>query len=306
MQRLENIDLNLLLLLHWLLEEHNVTLAAKRLGISQPAASRGLQRLRKEFSDELLVRSGRGYVLSRLANSIREDLAKAFQHLRVVTHMEDVFTPVNFNESVVIACNDYLSSICTEAWIDSVAPYAPNIRSSWRPIDNTVIDGLVSGQIDFAILPKAAQANVSKTTLTQDMVVKPLLQDKFVLFGGPSNVTLQADKVSLEAIANADHILVSPHGEGLGFVDEALAKQNLKRRIVHRTASFNHAAQLAVRTGNLTVLPKRLALLTPNNIFRSLPFKAEVLHCDIIWHVSRTGDKAHAWVRHQLQAFFDS
>lgn len=304
MKRLESIDLNLLMLLHWLLEECNVTRAANRVGLSQPAASRGLQRLREEFSDELLVRSGRGYTHSRLANSIKGDLARAVQHLRTVTHMEDVFDPSNSEDEVLIACNDYLATVCTEAWIDAITPQAPKMRSNWRPLDDSVKDALASGQIDLAIIPRAALANIPKTAVMEDMVVKPMLKDTFVVFGPTNHPVLKVDNLSLKMFAAANHVLVSPSGEGLGYIDRLLAEYDLARRISHRTFSFNHAVDLAVTTGAVTVVPERLARLKTSGGYRPLPFDTDMMCSDIVWHASRTSDKAHTWVRHQLQSYF--
>jgi DNA-binding transcriptional LysR family regulator len=220
--------------------------------------------------------------------------------------MKDIFDPETSVEKVTIACNDYLSSICTQAWLDAITPHAPLMGSSWRPLDVSVIDALVSGQIDLAIVPKAAQANISQTAALQDMVIKPLLNDTFVVFGASSHAALIGDSLSLESFAAHDQVLVSPYGQGGGFIDKTLAEHNLKRRIVHRTSSFNHAADLAIATGSLTVIPERLAKVKSKGVFRPVPFKSENLSSDIIWHASRTRDKAHTWVRHQLQIFFKS
>lgn len=304
MKRLENIDLNLLLLLHWLFEEQSVTRAASRVGMSQPAASRGLQRLRDVFSDELLIRSGRGYTLSRLATTIQSDLARAIQHFRSVAHMDVSFSPDTSTENVVFACNDYLSTICTDAWVEAIAPHAPAMRSSWRPLDMSVIDALASGQVDLTLIQDAALANIHKTALSQDMVVKPLLNDRFVVFGSATHPSLIADTFSLTMFADANHVLVSPNGEGFGFVDGILKTHGLERRITHRTASFNHAADLALATGGLTVIPERLAKLKLNGIYRQTPFETEQLSSSLVWHASRTSDRAHTWVRRQFQTFF--
>lgn len=304
MKRLEDLDLNLLLLLHWLLEEQSVTRAASRVGVSQPAASRGLQRLRDVFSDELLIRSGRGYTLSRLAAAIQGDLARAIQHFRSVAHRDETFSPETSTENVVIACNDYLSTVCTDAWIEAIAPHAPAMRSSWRPLDLSVMDALASGQVDLALIPEAAIANIPKSALSQDMVVKPLLSDQFTVFGSAVHEAMNVDDLSLTQFAAADHILVSPDGEGLGFVDQILKRSDMARNISHRTASFNHAADLAIAMGALTVIPERLAKLKSNGAFRQTPFESVGVSSSLVWHASRTSDRAHTWVRRQLQNFF--
>lgn len=304
MKRLEDLDLNLLLLLHWLLEERSVTRAAARVSLSQPAASRGLQRLREAFGDELLVRSGRKLTPSRLAMSLQPDLTRAVQHLRIVALTDENFDPKTSSETVVIACNDYLSAIGTQAWVDAISPVAPKMRSNWRALDLTVMDALGSGQVDLVIIPEAAMNTLPKSALSQDMVVKPLLNDRFVVFGAVSHPAILAETLSVDDFAAVPQVLVSPAGEGPGFIDRVLASHDLKRHIAHRTASFHHAADLAVATGGLTVIPERLARLKVNGAFRALPFAGQDLTSHLVWHASRTSDKAHVWVRRQLQAYF--
>ncbi len=104
--------------------------------------------------------------------------------------------------------------------------------------------------------------------------------------------------------ASYDHVLVSPSGEGFGFVDRVLSDHGHHRHIAHRTASFNHAAELAIISGGLTVIPESLARLRSKGAFRALPFETHPIESDIIWHASRTGDKTHTWLRRQFQSFF--
>lgn len=304
MKRLEEIDLNLLLLLHWLLEERSVTQAARRIGLSQPAASRGLLRLRELFGDELLVRAGRSYTLSRLATSVQTDLAIAVSGLRTIARAEDTFQPEASKETVVIACNDYLARLCADVWANTIKKQAPGMRSNWRPLDLTVMDALASGQVDLVIAPNEAHTNAPKKAILQDIVIRPLLTDKFVVFGAPTHPAIKAKKLTLEAFAAFDQILVSPDGAGFGFVDRALKVQNLNRNIQHRAWNFSHAADLALVTDSLVTLPMRFAELRADGAFRELPFKHDQLPSSIAWHATRTSDKAHSWIRQQFLSAF--
>ncbi|MEO9971607.1 MAG: LysR family transcriptional regulator [Hyphomonadaceae bacterium] len=304
MRRLEEIDLNLLLLLHWLLEERNVTAAAKRVGLSQPAASRSLQRLRTLFGDELLVRSGRTYTLSRLAASLQPDLALTVSGLRRIARAEDTFVPADSEETVVIACNDYLARVCANIWTETIAAQAPNMRSSWRPLDLSVMEALASGQVDLVIAPDEARANAPKSTLLQDVVIRPLFVDSFVIFGNVEHQAMRKKSLSPETFAGIDQILVSPDGAGESRVDRALQSLGLSRTIRHRAWSFSHAADLALATESLVILPKRLAELRSDGCFRKLPFPHDDLSNSIAWHATRTSDMAHKWVREQFQSFF--
>lgn len=137
MKNLEELDLNLLLLLHWLLEERSVTRAAMRLGLSQPAASRALQRLRLAFGDELLIRSGRNLVPSQMAIDLQEDLASAVSQLRLITQQSPQFNPAESKQSITIACNDYLTKVSIELWRDKISAHAPILNRAGAPLIRT-------------------------------------------------------------------------------------------------------------------------------------------------------------------------
>lgn len=297
---LENLDLNLLLLLHWLCVEQSVTQAAARMGISQPAASRGLRKLREIFGDELFVRSGRSIIPTRLAEIIAPQLEDAQLRLRAIVRSETSFDPLLFKETISIASNDYLATLGSRAWSSGVTSLAPHAKANWRPLETSVIDNLVSGGIDLVLSPYAAQPNMPQSAILQDVVIRPLLTDRFVVFGACANKLLLKKNFSIDDFVNAEHILVSPTGSGGGIVDDALGRLDLKRSIRHRTASFLHAAHIGVETDCLTVLPASLAALQPKGLYRPLPLELPAMSSFIAWHSSRTSEAPHRWVRQQI------
>jgi DNA-binding transcriptional LysR family regulator len=305
MKALEQIDLNMLLLLDWLLKEQSVTRAAERMGVTQSAASRSLQKLRQTFGDELLVRSGRATSLSRLAQEIQPGLASAIMKLREVARTEDSFDPGNATQNFTIASNDYLAAIGAEAWQNAVAPHATKLKSNWRPLESEVVSMLASAQVDIVLAPYAAQPNMPKSATLQDMVVKPLVADRFVLFAAADHALIRSKTISLSDFAKARHVLVSPQGAGRGIVDQILDKQDMKREIAHRSWSFGLAAELALMTDSIAVLPERLAKRYPSARSRELPFEIGPLQSFIAWHSSRTSDQAHRWVRDRFIDHFD-
>ncbi len=305
MRELEQIDLNQLLLLDWLLKEQSVTRAGKRMGVTQSAASRSLQKLRQTFGDELLVRSGRTYTLSKFAQDMQPGLASAILKLREVTRTEDIFDPYNSTHRNTIASNDYLAALGAEAWQQSVTSHAPNLKSNWRPLNNKVVNMLTSGEVDIVLAPYAAQPNMPKSATLQDMVIKPLLRDRFVLFADAEHALMQKKTMTISDFVNAQHVLVSPQGAGESIVDQILKKHSLVRNISHRSWSFSLAADLALITNSVCVLPERFTNLYPRGKTRGLPFEIGPLQSFIAWHASRTSDKAHRWVRNRFFSHFE-
>ena len=119
-KRLESLDLNLLLALHWLLTERNVTAAASRIGISQPAASRALGRLREVFDDPLLVKTGSEMAPTHLAEKIQPAVALAVEKMRDVLKISDRFDPASQSGRFRIACSDYVGAMVAAAWTKMV------------------------------------------------------------------------------------------------------------------------------------------------------------------------------------------
>lgn len=302
MSTLERLDLNLLLLLDWLLKERNVTRAAERMGMSQPAASRGLQRLRREFGDELLVRTGRTYTLSKFARSLEGDLSGAIGALRALKRKDDGFCPSNARDAVSIASNDYLAAAGARAWSVAVGPHAPAMTCNWRPLDRDVLKHLASGRLDLVLAPQAALGGLPASAGLQDLVIQPLITDRFVLFGPGDHPLLTAKTLTLDALASQARVRVSPHGRGEGSLDRALTERGFTPAPGHRSWSFTHAADLALQTGSVTVLPERLAMLFHQGAVRALPLELDRLPILIVWHASRTGDSAHRWVRGRMRA----
>src|SRR5689334_17476137 len=123
--RLESIDLNQLLALHWLLAEQNVTAAAARVALSQPAMSRVLARLRETFDDALFVQSGRKMLPTPYAESLRPELAEAIERLRAALRPREDFDPAKATGAFRIACNDYLALVLARTWTRAVRKAAP-------------------------------------------------------------------------------------------------------------------------------------------------------------------------------------
>ncbi|MGV6819368.1 MAG: LysR family transcriptional regulator, partial [Parvularcula sp.] len=152
-KRLEGLDLNLLLALHWLLAERNVTAASVKLGLSQPAASRALGRLRDIFDDPLLVKVGGEMSPTPLAERIQPQLAHAIDRCRDVLRVSGEFRPAEQAGRFRMACPDYIGVLASSIWHDFVRPEAPQMSLDLlTPTLETARD-MVTGRIDMCVLP---------------------------------------------------------------------------------------------------------------------------------------------------------
>jgi DNA-binding transcriptional LysR family regulator len=300
--RLESLDLNLLLALHWLLEEQNVTAAAARLSLSQPAMSRILSRLRAIFGDKLVVQTGRRMVPTPFADGLRPDLAAAVERLRALLRPRDEFEPAQTSGAFRIACSDYVGLVVSRAWDRAVRPIAPHLDLEISTLEPGAFQRLVSGALDLVAMPDIGIRNLPKTLDVEQFVARPLFQEKFACVARPGH-PLARKRLSVKQFAALDHVLASPSGQGIGVVDKLLKEHGQSRRIVYRVQSFLLALQIPAFTDCVAVLPRRLVEASGQKwSLLALPFEIAGFTVVAAWHPLRTGDALHRWARERLTA----
>lgn len=134
-ERLRDVDANLLLSLHALLEERNLTRAGERMTMSQPAMSGALTRLRKHFDDELLTRDGRGFELTPLAVQLLPVVAEAVEAAEALLGNEREFNPATSSRSFEVSMSEYAMTVLAEPLTRAVAERAPRCAITLDPLD---------------------------------------------------------------------------------------------------------------------------------------------------------------------------
>ncbi|KZY82774.1 LysR family transcriptional regulator, partial [Oleiphilus sp. HI0068] len=229
---LSDVDLNLLVHLDVLLREQNVTKAANHLGITQPAMSNGLKRLRLLFEDPLLVRTSDGMAPTELALSLKPAVREILFNIDRVVHPDRDFDLQSHRVFRVMA-SDYAESTLIPAVLSEVRKQAPNITLDVLTPSDVSFEDVEQGRVDMAIN--------RFDTLPQSFHQKTLWSDTFSCLMSPSNTL--ANSFDLDAYLKASHIWVSKTGFGvgvgvnpndvqrLGWVDEALDRIGAKREI---------------------------------------------------------------------------
>ncbi len=298
--RLESIDVNLLLALHWLLEEQNVTAAATKVGLSQPAMSRALARLRAEFDDALFVQTGRRMVPTAFADSLRPTLAAAIEQLRAALRPKAEFDPASATGAFRIACTDYVGLVLARVWTASVRKQAPGLDLEIVTLEPGSLQRLVGGALDLVVMPDIGIGNLPKWLDIDQFVHRPLFEEEFV---GVARLGHPADgkRLSIKQFAGFEHVLASPSGQGLGVVDKLLKQHGLDRRIAYRVQSFLGALQIVAFTECVAALPHRLVAASGQRWATiALPFKIPSFTIFCAWHPARTNDAAHRWICDRL------
>jgi DNA-binding transcriptional LysR family regulator len=294
--KLSGIDLNLLVALDALLQEQSVTAAGRRIGLSQPAMSHALARLRDLVSDPLLTREGRA--LRRTA--VAERLAPVVQRLLVEIETTllggRVFVPRRAVRTFRIATNDYCGAVLLPPLVERIRRAAPLVRMEIRAHRGPApARDLARGEIDLGL---GTFLEVDPT-----LKVRTLFEERFICMLRDGHPRLRG-ALTLARYVELEHLLVSAPGYGLGVVDRELDWQGLKRRVAVQVPFFLVAPAIVARTDLVVTLPARLAhAASALHGLRVLPAPLELPPFSVqeVWHEGRDKDAALVWLRAQVR-----
>lgn len=294
------LDLNLLVTLEALLNERNVTRAAARLGLSQPAVSAQLARLRDVFDDPLLLPAQRGMTPTAKALSLLEPLRLALDQVRGVTSSHLSFEPATANLTVTIAASDYLQASVLQPLVLRLRRDAPGIRIAVRHMDPAQHAAqMARGDVDLGLLQPIEAA--------PSLRMRALFHERYVLIARRGHPALEGKapgKLSAKAFAKLEQVIVSPAGGAFSTpVDQALAGLGLKRQVVLSAASFLFVPDIVSRSDLVALVPERLVkgraaglqVLTP-------PLPIEGFDIAMVWHERNQGHAGQRWLRDQVLA----
>lgn len=288
------MDLNLLVILDVLLEERQVTKAAERLHMSQPAVSRALQRLRRLFSDPLLVRNQDGYDLTVRAAHIQSDLRTVLQGVQnIVTEPE--FNPAMSRQEVKIAGPDLESALYIPELMSEMHTLAPGMSIDLDSRPNDYFEMLANGDIHFAIsgIPMESGESQFHRVLLETTETAILMGQHHPLAG---------KKMSLDDYLNSRHGYISITGKGLAMADVKLKEIGKQRQTVLRLTSFMAVIDFCEKTDLIFMLPlnlieklaqgRRVVCQEPPELLRT-----PALNFYLYWHERHHHDPMHQWVR---------
>jgi DNA-binding transcriptional LysR family regulator len=291
---LETSDLNHLLALDALLQEVSVSGAARRLGLSTPAMSHALARLRERFDDPLLVRAGRSMVLTPRAEGLRSSVREAVAAAGRVFSAPAAFEPSRLEGCFAVSVTDYVMVVLGPTLEGLVRGRAP--RLDLRYVPNAVDDPerLRRGDTDLAVGIYGE--------LPPELKTRPLITDRLVCAVRADHPRV-GERLTLERYVELDHVQVAPRGQPGGYVDELLAARGLRRRVARAVPFFQVA--LAMTAGGdyvLTASERLVRGLGPGLGLKILapPLPLRPFALSMVWHPRFDGDAAHSWLREQL------
>jgi len=300
------LDLNLLRVFDEVMAERNLTRAAEKLSLTQPAVSNALRRLREVLGDDLVVRSGQGVQPTPRAltlwPAVRTALAQLQQSLA-----PGVFDPASANTTFVLAMADATGATLIPPLVEIIEREAPGVSVRVVPLTTRDPRPLLDDEAaDMAVgyFP-AVMADLTARAQSDNLVAHEstrLYDGEYVCVMRQDHPLAQAP-LTLDQYCAARHLLVSFSGKPYGFIDEALTALGRERRIMLTVNQFFTAGRVVVNTDLLTVLPRHfvgVASLDGDLAWRPLPMQLPTVHVDALWHRSRRHDPAHRWLRDAL------
>lgn len=302
------LDLNLLVTLEALLTERNVTRAAARLSLSQPAVSAQLARLRDVFEDPLLLPAQRGMTPTAKALSLLEPLRQALDQVRGVATSHLNFDPATADLTVTIAASDYLQASVLQPLVLRLRREAPNVRIAVRHMDPSQHAAqMARGDIDLGLMQPIEAA--------PSLRMRALFHERYVLIARRGHPALDGKvggkqggkpggKLSAKAFAKLEQVIVSPAGGAFSTpVDQALAGLGLKRQVVLSAASFLFVPDIVGRSDLVALVPERLVKgRAAGLLVLPPPLPIDGFDIAMVWHERNQGHAAQRWLRDQVHA----
>ncbi|SPM39317.1 LysR family transcriptional regulator [Mycobacterium numidiamassiliense] len=286
------VDLNLLPALAALLEERHVSRAATRVGLSQPAMSRALQRLRRTFDDTLLVSGRDGYTLTPRAERIRRQLAVVLPELDTLFGAQD-FDPVTAQESYRLALSDYSVSAFGAALARSFRAQSPRSTLAYQLLDDTAFEDLSTGAIDLLILGRPAPAQFSSQLL---------FTDHFVCAVAADHKLARRRQLSVLDYLRYPHIRIDIERGGQHLIERTLGST---RNVVISTPFHALAPEMLIGTDLVLTFPARLATKfadAPDISIIEAPSQLPLLPFYSVWHPRLDNDPSRRWLREVAHA----
>jgi DNA-binding transcriptional LysR family regulator len=298
---LANLDLNLLVALRELVRERSVTRAAQRLGVTQPAASASLSRLRRHFGDELLVREHGEYVLTPLGEQLAEQVEAVCAAAERLFAASSDFDPATSDREFTLVMADYTITVMGEALSHAVQRSAPRARLHIQQVRVPMateysdgirfVDGMIAPPSNGFALPDTRSAE-----LFRDRWVCVLDGDNPVLDGGTA--LQMRDLAGLPWVA--PYYRAGTRGVASVPVMRQLALLDLHPRIAVRVDSYSAVPYFITGTDRVALMQERLATrlaVTSNLRVLECPGEAEPIVEALWWHRQHEEDPAHAWLR---------
>ena len=299
---IDRVDLNLLVYLDALLKERNVTKAANQLGLSQPAMSNGLRRLREVFEDPLLIRTSDGMTPTERALGLQATIREVLATIDKAVQPQAAFDALTSTRVFRIMASDYSEPTLIPPLVERLRKEAPGVSLDIMTPSDVDFYDVEQGKVDLVIN--------RFDSMPQSFHQKILWRDQFICLMNRNNP--MAQNFTLDSYLKAHHIWVNKTGMGAGvgmnpkdvqrrgWVDNALSELGKTRNIRVFTRHYQAAVQLANQKDLIVTLPRKATLQTMHNedvVMLDPPFPIPEMTLTMAWSPLLQHNPAHRWIR---------
>lgn len=285
-------DLNLLPIFVALMEERSVTRAAERMGMTQPALSNALSRLRLMLQDQLFVRERYGIQPTPIALELSPLIAEALAQLDDAVLGQQAFDPTHAERLFTIAPNGYVEFVLVPAIVARLEKVAPGIKLRLTPYGNDLVEtGVVSGTTALVL---------GRIVDPPDNLVVQHLMDEGLACAVRADHPGVGDVMTREQFETMKHVNIVPPGRMRAGLFQALAQQQLKRDVAISVTNFFAVAEMVAVTDYCATLPSlicRRLMHDPRLKILPAPVDLGSFPVEMAWHVRYRHDPAHRWLR---------
>jgi DNA-binding transcriptional LysR family regulator len=289
---LHDIDLNLLVVFNELLRQRRVSAVAETLGISQPAISNALNRLRRLLGDELFLRTSKGMIPTPFAETLAEPIGFALSAIHNTLNARTIFDPASSTRTFTVAMTDIGEIYFLPTLMKRLGQTAPNVSiSTVRNTSDTLQEEMEAGRVDLAIgfIPD----------LKAGFFQRRLFRQRYVCIfrkGHP----LAKTGMTLSAFREAEHVAIVAEGTGHGMVDAVIQRAGITRNLRLRVPHFVAVGHILQTTDLIAVVPQAYATKTLE------PFRLEQVPCpvkipdiviNVLWHAKNHREPGNQWLR---------
>lgn len=285
-------DLNLLPIFLTLMDERNVTRAAERLNMTQPALSNALNRLRETLRDPLFIRERYGMKPTQMAEELAPVVRAALSSLDDAIGGQQEFEPALATRQFTIAPNSYVEYVLMPIIVARLRDQAPGIRLRLTPFGNDLIEtGAVSGATDM-VLGRIVDP-------PHNMVVQHLMDDGLACVVRKDHPEI-GDELSQEQYERMKHVNVLPPGRMRAGLFQALQQRGVKREVAVSVTHFLAVPEMIAVSDYCATLPRLICQrLVRDDRLKVLPAPVDLgtFPVELAWHVRYRSDPAHRWLR---------
>ena len=302
LMNLASFDLNLLRVLDALLREGSTVKAGLRIGLSQPAVSAALGRLRTALQDELFLRRGQGLEPTDYAKSLELPLRDILDGIELMFEKPKLFDPLTAQANFTISGSDFFPEMLMPRLAELVSSQAPGVRVQLVDlVPDSHIDTIDRYEVDIALIPAIA--------LPEWAEQRPVFRSSFSVIARRGNPRLEraglkpGDTVPIDLFCDLGHVLFSPEGNLKGMGDAALARVGRERRIAMTLPVFSGVYRAVSQSDLIALIPHQLALQVAPGAGLSIysaPMPIDLAQIAMVWHRRSTSAPGHCWLRDRI------